>query len=65
MIIFIMIILIDEKNRIKNDDFHQMNVIIQFFMILSFEYDKYNINFSINYDEKFINEIYIEIKDKK
>ena len=55
-----------KKNRIKNDEFPSKfeydNTIL--YEILSFEYDKYNINFSINYDEKFINEIYIEIKDK-
>ena len=31
---------------------------------ISLEYNKYNINFSINYDDKFVNEISIEIKDK-
>jgi hypothetical protein len=55
-----------KKNRIKNDKFPSKyeydNTIL--YEIISFEYDSYNINFSINYDEKFINEIYIEIKNK-
>lgn len=55
-----------KKDRIKNDEFppkyNYDNTIL--YEIICFEYDKYNINFSINFDEKFVNEIYFEVKNK-
>ena len=55
-----------DKIRIKNDEFpikfeYDNTILIE---TISLEYNKYNINFSINYDDKFVNEISIEIKDK-